>query len=265
MKLVYSLLLFVFASSVESLIMNCVFKEDHFGLDFGLLYTADCSTIKTGNPMFIEEIRGDHLLSGNDNRVHALKESGTLEFIPTNLVDFFPNLIVFYCSAPLKKLSASDLEPFPNLIVFSSIDSEFTSIDGNLFQHTRKLQIVEFSGGKLQNVGKNLLSDLSELKSLKFAKNQCINFIAETQETIQEMEDKLVKDCPPLTVMETTKVISTFENRQCNVRCSLDSEIDRINDALIKQIVINEELRKRIAQYLERVIKLEKKPCPPRF
>lgn len=72
------------------------------------------------------------------------------------------------------------------------------TLDGDLFQHTPKLQEIDFSLNELEHVGHNLLAGLASLTVVDFSANPCISEEAETPEGIQELNLQLPIKCPPL-------------------------------------------------------------------
>lgn len=55
---------------------------------------------------------GEHINGKINEDVELFDDRSRTQFIPTNLVDFFPNLKVLRSYAPLLQLTASDLKPF---------------------------------------------------------------------------------------------------------------------------------------------------------
>lgn len=260
MRHLVATILVIFASifNCQGVVVNCKFQMMNWGSPLGNIYFCDSRSDNMGNLTVIEEINGEHLSGKNNQNVQGFLENGwELQYIPSNLAEFFPNLKALLIYGPLLRLVASDLKPFPNLVMFTSQGSELTSIDGDFFQHTRKLQIIEVSYGKLQNVGENILSRLNELTRADFRSNSCIQFYAESSQRIAELKKKLLTECPPLPSLTTTPIptteatttpipttipttisittskpttttIPTTTVAQCSLRCSLNEEVDEL-------------------------------------
>jgi hypothetical protein len=214
MKFVFGTFLVVFVSFGQSVILNCRFEMTNRG--FGIVYECFSRAENTGNSTIIEEVRGKHLINKTNEDVESFFENGNkLTSIPTNLASFFPKLKAIIIIAPLLQLSSSDLKPFPNLVRFDLAYGKFTSIDGDLFQYTRKLKIILFYVPELKNVGENLLTGLDDLLHVTFYSNRCIGYFdAKTPQEIQELKQKLLLQCPPLepltspmTTSQTTTII----------------------------------------------------------
>lgn len=247
MKVFAVLFLFILVSKSHSVIINCQFSMDKWDVAGEDAYSCNFRAENTGSSTVIEEVRGEHLDGKNNANVQVIYViSSNLQFIPSNLARFFPNLIIMALNdLPLLRVTAGDLKPFPNLQRFYSTSSLLTSINGDLFQHTKKLQRIRFEAGKLQDIGENLLSDLNDLSFVSFQGNECIDFVAETPQEIEELKEKLLVQCPPLENESTTIIsMTTVTDDQCSFRCSLYAEVD--------------ELRLKVDEQNERLVELEK-------
>lgn len=64
-----------------------------------LLYFCLSTGEIIGNLTIIEDISGEHLSGKGDEVIEVFYERGQkLQFIPSNLADFFPNLKGFFCT-----------------------------------------------------------------------------------------------------------------------------------------------------------------------
>jgi hypothetical protein len=207
LKIVAGLILLVFASFADGVKVNCVYSFDEWPTPIGNVYVCNSRSENTGNLTIIEDLQGIHLSGKNNADVEVFFENGgKLQNIPSNLADFFPNLKVLGFEAPLQKLTANDLKPFPNLIRFWTDYSQFTSIDDDLFQFTQKLQQIDLLNGKVLHVGKNLLNGLDELKVFSFTQS-CLNFFYDSVSSFNTREvfkQVLLEKCPPLEKNATT-------------------------------------------------------------
>jgi hypothetical protein len=253
MKFAAGIILVFFVSFGQSFYLDCEFKIVNRAYDENF-YECLSNTVVTGNSTTIEEVRGTHLSGKGNEDVERFWENGkTLTSFPTNLASFFPNLKVIFIYASLLQLSSSDLQPFPDLLRFHSWYGKFTSLDGDLFQYTRKLKFINFWAPALKNVGANLLTGLNDLVRVYFYASGCIGTLnANTPQLIQELKQKLLLQCPPLetstsplttprTTLPPTTTLSTSTSTQCSVRCSLDSEVDKLGTKLVTEIANLEE------------------------
>lgn len=262
---IFAVILMIFVATGHCVTIDCTFvvAEWHV-IPIGNVYNCwSRNAVSSGNLTIIEELHGSHLIGKSNGDVLLFREDGNLQYVPTNLVDIFPNLkgLLFY-ESPLLRLLASDLEPFPNLVGIFSRGGQFTSIEGDLFQHTKKLKRVELQVGKLQNVGENILSGLNELTEARFVANTCIYFIADTPEKIQELIEMLLVKCPPLGGISTTTPAATTtvaNPNECSVRCSLEDEFDELRTKVDEQNKIIDELNTKVIGQAESIDELWEK------
>jgi hypothetical protein len=204
MKIISGILLIVFVSLGESVIINCNYKITTWSNSLSV-YSCWSSTENSGSLRTIEALRGNHFKGWSNWDVQGFYDaSNTLQYIPTNLGNVFPNLKVIDITAPLVLLSASDLKPFPNLAQLYIYRFMFTSSESDLFQYTKILQIVHMSYGRLRNVGVNILSGLSQLTEGYFNDNTCINYRATTPQMMAILKQKLSSQCSPFSTYQTT-------------------------------------------------------------
>jgi hypothetical protein len=230
MKFAAGIIFMAFVSFGQSVILNYEFRMANWNRA-GIFYCCENKAQNTGNSTIIEEVRGEHSSGKTNEDVETFMENGhTLTSFPSNLASFFPKLKVIFITGPLLQLSSSDLKPFPDLILFYSWDGKFTSIDGDLFQYTRKLKFIIFSVPGLKKVSENLLTGLDDLVSLNFYFSGCIGtFDAKKPQLIEQFKQKLLLQCPPLepstsppTTPQSTTHPSTKNSTQSSIRCSLN-------------------------------------------
>jgi hypothetical protein len=259
MKFVAGIILVVFVSFGRSVILSCKYGMRDWDL-VGNVYECMSQAQNTENSTIIEEVRGEHL-SGKANEDVELywEQSKTMTSIPTNLASFFPNLKAILLYSPILQLSSSDLKSFPNLLRFEFWGGKFANLDGDLFQYTRKLKVINFHIPGLKNVGENLLTGLNLIR-VTFFESGCIGTWT-TLQSIQELNQKLLMNCPPLepltspmTTSQKTTTLSTSTSTQCTVRCSLDSEVDEMNAKFVTQIA---KLKETNNKQEERLVELE--------
>lgn len=133
MKTFAAFILLVFVSSSQSVIMYCSFSTNDWGPSIGFVYTCWSSLTNIGNSTVIEKFISSHSNGRRDSDVLFVRERSQVQFIPTNLVIFFPKLKGIFIDAPLLRVPASDLKPFPSLVLFYSMHGKLTRLDGNLF------------------------------------------------------------------------------------------------------------------------------------
>jgi hypothetical protein len=275
MKFVAGIILVVFVSFGQSVILNCEFRMADWSF-FENIYQCYSLAENTGNSTIIEKVHGEHWSGKGNEDVEAFRENGTLTFIPTNLAIFFPNLKTIIFESPLLKLSSSDLKPFPDLLRFYSWNGKFTSIDGDLFQYTSKLKIIYFSVPELKNVGANFLNGLEDLSYVEFEDCECIETIdAYSSQQIQQLKQKLLLQCPPLepltsplttprttTTLPSTTTVSTSTSTEVKDQREKNSKVEETISEMTKVIAnleeTNRKQEKTIAQHEDRLVEMEK-------
>jgi hypothetical protein len=166
----------------------------------GSQYTCEPKVSYSGDNSTLTGLTGTHLIGKSNADVISLSVYSQLaEQIPKGIENFFPNLLTFNWSfAGLKKISAEDLKPFPNLMYLFLGGNNLVTLESDLFQYTLKLRRIYLFSNQLQHVGSNLLTNLNDLTFTYFHDNPCINDYAFTYETVQQLNLKLPISCPPL-------------------------------------------------------------------
>lgn len=162
------------------------------------VYTCDVKVLDMeqvlGNAL--TNITGKHAKDKKNSDVQFLNVNQTLPFIPLNISTFFKNLKgIQWWHSELQTISAIDLNQFPGLQTFSVYGNELTTIDGNLFDFTRKLKLIDFRYNLIEQVGASLLNNLSDLKEVNFIGNRCINVHADSSKKIKELINELPINC----------------------------------------------------------------------
>ena len=215
----------------QGIIFDCNFRTSQW-TQIDNLYTCNVRQVTpSGSNTALADVRGIHLPGQTNENVQAIENLNTFSYnrIPTNLKDFFPNLIgIYFWRGNITTISAEDLQPFPNLRIFGIESHRLVTIDGNLFKHTPRVQIVMLSDNLIENVGLNLLTGLTNLNIAVFLRNTCINSFADTPAGLENLRNELISQCPPLV---------------CPIRCTINEETD--------------ELRSQVNELQEKLIALE--------
>lgn len=120
----------------------------------------------------------------------------------------------------MPSIDSSLLAPFSNLL---HLENKLVSLNGDLFQHSRKLQTIYLDGNLLEHVRHDLLAGLTYLTSVYFEANPCINTKAHAAQQIQELNRQLPIQCPPLDTTKdppTTTTSTTSEPNECSPSCT---------------------------------------------
>lgn len=215
------------------MVLKCSFG--HFSWTVvGSRYT--CFVASLLNPEFAEvtDVVGNHTSGLGHNEIEAFHLKGKdLTVFPKSLEVFFPRIILIdLINNQLTSISSKDFAPWQNLKFFSAQSNKIKTLDDNLFENNRNIAYLDFSYNLITNIGKNFLSardsELNELTFVDFRHNLCIDMQAQTPQQKEELESKLLAQCPPLEAIEETSTItiSSTTRDSCNVRCSMNSEVD---------------------------------------
>lgn len=236
----------------------CTFNDfTWYPISAGSVYNCYNAQVSISNSATtLESVRGVHQSgkSNTDVKVLYVEEDKTgIERLPSNIEKFFPNLVLIrWVRGSIRTVTAEDLRPFPELTGFSMFYNRIVSLDGDLFQYTPKLEWVDFERNQIANVGEDLLANLENLKRVWFHANTCIDSSAESPQAIQELKQALLTQCPFLV---TTQTSSTTDD--CNVRCTVNEEIDGLTAKLGDQSRINDEFQETIQNSERRIHALE--------
>jgi hypothetical protein len=257
MKLLLAALLLLLAVSTQSLVIHCSFRPGAWTY-MQNAYTCFGNVISFVNQN-IESIEGNHMTGRTNNNVEGLQLlNQRISLIPPNLATVFPNLKgLIVTGSDVASVSLSDLRPFSNLTFFRIIDSKIVSIDGDLFSFNPNLKFVGIESSPVQNVGHNLIGNLTVLSQAYFYNNTCINKAGNTPQEIQSLNRQLPISCPSLP--------STY----CSLRCTLNDEADemkrqiaRIDNKVTSQDQLIQEQALEISKLNEKIKKIEKKLKP---
>lgn len=234
-----------------------------------------CQPNITGSGNTLEAIHGNHMRGKTNADVEFLYVEGqAMNSLPRDIEVFFPKLIGLYIlDSGLLTISAEDLRPFPNLLLFGSQENPLESLDGDLFKYTRKLRRVNISN-QLQHVGHDLLAGLHNLTNAWFLYNPCISVDAYTKETVEALKLQLPINCPLLTattvtITSATSTITTTDSPgECPEACSellyelseqTENQKQEIDD--LKSMFL--EIKSRVVELEMQMRELASSPCSP--
>lgn len=211
----------------------------------------ECNPIVAASGTVLENVTGTHL----ENKTNADVEflyivQQNLTYVPSNIETFFPNLkgIQYYISN-LQQISANDLKPFPQLLLFYVHTGFITSLDADLFKHTPDLQWLGFFRNKIEHIGVNLLGNLTGLQHIHLGENPCIDTYANHPDTIIELNQQLPILCPPY---------------ECADRLSLcENQMSDQNETISALLVANQNLQDRIDQLESKIRDVSAILCSP--
>lgn len=150
----------------------------------------------------IDFVYGNHEVNKTSDSVTFFEvQDENLQYIPSNLAFFFPNLTgITIVNSKLQRLVSDDLRPFFNLNLLRVSKNPITELFADSFRYNSKLLVIDMSSNKIRGVGKNLLLTLSKLVSVYFTKNECVDEYAEDPLRILRLNVKLSKICPIINI-----------------------------------------------------------------
>lgn len=222
-----------------------IFKTLVWSSPIGSVYTCDHPEVTEGNDsLIVESIYANHTSRMSNIDVTGLFVTGQMKFqrIPARIEMFLPNLkVLLWDYGNLTSITSDELRPFPELKLLSLFKNKIVSLDSDLFQYTPKLFEIDFAWNLLANVEFDLLANLNELTYAYFYNNPCIDVIAQGPEAILELKKKLMMQCPPLATTITSTTMSPTTLGFCDVRCTMNEEVDKLKETLDEQSKKNEE------------------------
>lgn len=233
-------------SSANGLVIECNFRKQ-FWQHADFIYTCVAEVITSGSLRVIDDVRGMHLEGkvNSDVRGFVLNDQA-LGQIPENFVEFFPDIKGITCvGVELDHLSSYDLEQFPNLVFLRVMNNKLVRLDFDLFKYNPNLVYVDFDTNLLEATGANLLANLERLQEADFRNNPCINKLADNPDSIRNLSLQLSLNCP-----NSNDPSTTTELPQCNLRCSLEDEIDYLKIQLTHEAEVNRN-QSEVLKFLE--------------
>lgn len=149
-----------------------------------------------GNFTHVLAVSGNHISGKTNADVHHLwiDDQLDLSLIPEGVASIFPNLKSFAWYGAIRKISADDIN-FPDLLAISICKTRLETLDGDLFKHNPKLEIIGVIENPIKHIGIGLLDNLHKLSLADFEDNLCIDMIAETPSAIDELKLKIKDQC----------------------------------------------------------------------
>lgn len=234
--------------STHAVHFECKFEIGEWFV-LGAVYNCEPKVTSSASGTNLESVSGVHLEGKNNFDVKTLDvRSQKLSNIPFNLADYFPNLEgIQWHNSNLQFISSLDINRFPNLKVFSSHSNPLVVLDGDLFLSTPKIQWLSFYNNTIESVGYNLISSLYSLSHANFQNNVCINRVMTHPAMMGELIQELKEKCP-----------SQTDPVECELRCSLNEEVDKVYQRLDDQYERIYELNQEIESNEKRIEELER-------
>lgn len=236
------------------------------------IYGCDVTVGRSGNLTSLVDVIGNHLEGKTNSDIELIRidNSSTFTSIPSNIGNLLPNLLgIDIRDELMTSVTAEDLKQFPNLTYLSICACPIVSLDGDLFKYTPHIQALLIPSNKIVNVGLDLLTNLVDLKFVNFLSNPCLSYYASNPQQLEFLKNNLPSRCPPIITTTlipspntpsspNTPPTSTVPVEDCEVRCSLNDEIDELKDQLNQQGTLIRDLMEIVEIYSLRIYELEK-------
>lgn len=235
------IVLLSFISSTYAVGFICDFHNEWWPT-LETVYTCwDAQAKVSNNVTPLDSVKGTHMSGKGNAHVKALYvyKNAVLNYMPKRIESFFPNLLLIKLyGVQLTTITAEDLRPFPLLKVLSFDSNRLTSIDADLFKYTTRLSWINFDNNLIANVGQDVAAKLTALTYATFLNNRCINTRAETPQALQIVKLQLAVQCPPY-------------KAPCDVRCTVNKEIDDLKKKATDQTQTNAGFEKKFADQVQ--------------
>lgn len=242
----FLLVVFLLISSSSGVIFECNFRVQYWShADF--IYTCVAKIINSNNLRVIEDVRGNHLEDkGNLDVQGFVLSDQVLGQIPENFDEFFPEIKgIIFVGVELEHLTFYDLHQFPKLLFLRVMNNKLVRLDHDLFKYNPDLYYVDFDSNLLEATGANLLANLHFLQEADFRNNPCINKLADNPDSISYLNSLLLRNCP-----NSNDPSTTTEFPQCNLRCTLEAEVDSLKNQLAREAEVNQN-QSEVLKFLE--------------
>jgi hypothetical protein len=204
----------LFFSSCNGLILNCTYHT-HTWAGLGNIYWCDAKVFQLNGGQVATGVTQNHASGRSNNDVKLIHLSNQeLDFVPRGINRHFKNIQALrMTSTNLKFISKFDLQQFPDLRHLRLGGNPIEEVESDLFSFTPRVHYIEFDYNKITNVGSNLFRNLSEIFTVHFVGNPCINESAGGGiAAIAQLSVKLAQQCPPTASMIVRMITGIEEN-----------------------------------------------------
>lgn len=223
----------VFVLLVASIRLDCIYNYSLYNS-----YTCVANVrFDDGDERNVSQVSQNHIDGLSNEKVKALQiDHQGLLHMPRGVEQFYSNLQtlrIFYTL--ISEISSEDLK-LSQLEMLAVHDTLIRTLSGDLFQHTPKLSVINFSNSRISHIGLNVLRSMYKFKSVYLKNNVCVNVKAENDmEAVAEIINTLAIDCPPL--ITTSIAASTTTDQQSNLIAEISflSHCECIKSCLAKK------------------------------
>lgn len=186
----------------------------------------------------VTEVSQNHAVGKSNSDVEVLYVvDQTLQFLPKNIKEFFPNLKgITIFESKLQMFRKEDIEPFQQLLFFFiGGGNEIKTIDGDLFDSNPTVQYVSFTGNPITNIAPKVFDSLINLKEIHCFQCKC-HSIDKDARKIDEIKLAFSQKCPPTfdmiekALMKGEKISEKIEEYTNSLKMENEALINRVTE-----------------------------------
>lgn len=228
---------FVLHCTGATIILDCTYSIAEYTA-VGSVYRCNSKIVRTGKTSNVVGVSQNHETGKTDQDVKALLvESQQVDSIPTDINLHFANLeLMYFYDSPIKSFTKADLKSFLHLKYFRINQGKLLTINGDVFQHSSKLEYIDFDFNQITNVGPGIFQHTPKLTSAWFQSNLCINsYVSDNATTVVSIARELAHKCPPFVEMIEETIFAgdkfkTAVKMQAVALCAKSETRDRLEE-----------------------------------
>jgi len=144
----------------------------------------------------VTEIIGTHKNSKSNSDVkQVFIKFQNVPYLPLNLNEFFPNLETFYImKSNVQHLMNGDLDGLNRLKIFDVSHNPIEQLSEEFFKGQKTIEKISFYDCHIKKVNRGALDDLTNLRSMFFDLNPCIDIRYESDSHYGSMIDESIEE-----------------------------------------------------------------------
>ncbi|KAG5667279.1 hypothetical protein PVAND_015265 [Polypedilum vanderplanki] len=230
-------LFFVSINQSSTTTLNCHFNERHYNFTNEKLYTCSAEKNQWQNySIEITKISGQHQnhLTNNNVKSFSVWNLQNVNFLPKNLSQFFPNVILIQAqNSNIKGIFKEHLAGLQKLKILILSDNQIQGIKAGTFDENENLEMIFLENNLIKQIDGKSFDNLRKLKKLHLSRNSCQNLTNAENKTQVEKLENLIRN----------KICyeSAFQNSYKNIK-NLEDIIDKNKEELEKHKTIMTEI-----------------------
>jgi len=220
--MIHILYLLVNLSKCRSL--ECSYNIETFFLVLGYKYNCKVNNdlyILSSNSTQVDSVKGIHPTGhSNDDEIYFYARDKTINYFPSGLEKFFPNLKGIVIShSGLKEVHQSDLQPHSKLTYLSLPYNEIQIIDDDLFDSNLDMEMIFLQENQIFFIGSTTFDNLPGLVTLNLKENTCINKETKyNREAVMDIIKNVKNQCDNQEISRLERMLETIENISKNLK-----------------------------------------------